>query len=89
MLIEELKINDKIIYNVGNGALIVCLEDDITTDIVERLANYIKENVLFDENKQKLYTRVVFKDKSFKDSVAKTNAMQILKQNGIDEVVSV
>jgi hypothetical protein len=24
-----------------------------------------------------------------KDSVAKTNAMQILKQNGIDEVVSV
>jgi hypothetical protein len=39
--------------------------------------------------KQKLYTRVVFKDKSFKDSVAKTNAMQILKQNGIDEVVSV
>jgi hypothetical protein len=32
----------------------------------------------------KLYKTVVFKD-----SVAKTNAMQILKQNGIDEVVSV
>jgi len=87
--IEELKIDDKIIYNIGYGALIVCLEDNITTDIVEKLANYIKENVLFDEDKQKLYTRVVFKDKSFKDSVAKINAMQILKQNGIDEVVSV
>jgi adenine-specific DNA-methyltransferase len=87
--IEELKIDDKIVYNIGYGALIVCLDDEITTDIVEKLANYIKENVLFDEDKQKLYTRVVFKDKSFKDSVAKTNAMQILKQNGIDEVVSV
>jgi adenine-specific DNA-methyltransferase len=87
--IEELKIDDKIVYNIGYGALMVCLDDEITTDIVEKLANYVKENVLFDEDKQKLYTRVVFKDKSFKDSVAKTNAMQILKQNGIDEVVSV
>ena len=33
--------------------------------------------------------RVVFKDSSFKDSVVKTNALQILKQNGINEVVSV
>ena len=33
--------------------------------------------------------RVVFKDSSFKNSVVKTNALQILKQNGIDEVVSV
>ncbi|NLY03673.1 MAG: hypothetical protein GXZ15_02350, partial [Campylobacter sp.] len=33
--------------------------------------------------------RVVFRDSSFKDSVIKTNIMQILKQNGINEVVSI
>jgi adenine-specific DNA-methyltransferase len=33
--------------------------------------------------------RVVFKDSSFKDAVVKTNAIQVLKQFGIDEVVSV
>jgi len=32
---------------------------------------------------------VVFKDSSFKDAVVKTNAIQILKQFSIDEVVSV
>jgi adenine-specific DNA-methyltransferase len=33
--------------------------------------------------------RVVFKDSSFADTVVKTNALQELKQHGIDEVVSV
>lgn len=33
--------------------------------------------------------RVVFKDSSFENSVVKTNALQILKQNGINEVVSI
>jgi hypothetical protein len=32
---------------------------------------------------------VVFRDGSFKDSVVKTNAIQILKQNWVDEIVSV
>ena len=32
--------------------------------------------------------RVVFKDSGFKDDVAKTNAAQILKQAGIDDVKS-
>lgn len=32
--------------------------------------------------------RVVFKDAGFKDDVVKTNAAQILKQAGIDDVKS-
>lgn len=32
--------------------------------------------------------RVVFRDSGFKDDVAKTNAAQILKQAGIDDVKS-
>ncbi len=32
--------------------------------------------------------RVVFKDSGFKDDVVKTNAVQILRQAGIDDVKS-
>ena len=32
---------------------------------------------------------IIFKDSSFKDAVVKTNAIQVLKQFGINEVVSV
>ena len=42
-----------------------------------------------DEEKEKRYSRVVFTDGSFKDSVVKTNAIAILKQADIDEIVSV
>jgi adenine-specific DNA-methyltransferase len=87
--IEELKIDDKIVYNIGYGALIVCLDDEITINIVEKIAQLIKEQVVYDEQKKKRHSRVVFKDGSFKDSVVKTNAIQVLKQADIDEVVSV
>jgi len=33
--------------------------------------------------------RVVFKDSSFENTVVKSNAIEVLKQFGIDEVVSV
>jgi adenine-specific DNA-methyltransferase len=58
------------------------LDDEITTDVVEQIAK------LKDEYQSSI-VRVVFKDGSFKDAVVKTNALQILKQFGIDEVVSV
>lgn len=80
--IEEKTINDKKIFIIGFGALVVCLDDDITTDIVENIAK-LKEEYETET------MRVVFKDSSFKDAVVKTNAIQILKQFGIDEVVSV
>ena len=55
---------------------------DITTDIVEAIAK-LKEEYETET------MRVVFKDSSFKNAVEKTNAIQILKQFDIDEVVSV
>jgi len=70
------------VFIIGYGALVVCLDNDITTDIVEAIAK------LKDEYETETM-RVVFKDSSFKDAVVKTNAIQILKQYGIDEVVSV
>jgi len=80
--IEEKIIDGKKVFIIGYGALVVCLDEDITTDIVEAIAK-LKEEYETET------MRVVFKDSSFKNAVVKTNAIQILKQYGIDEVVSV
>ena len=87
--IEEKTIEGKTVYNIGHGALVVCLDDNITIEIVEAIAEFIKEQVVYDEEKKKRHARVVFKDRSFKDTNVKTNAIQVLKQFDIDEVVSV
>ncbi|NBL00524.1 MAG: site-specific DNA-methyltransferase, partial [Erysipelotrichia bacterium] len=80
--IEEKVIDGKKVFVIGYGALVACLDDDITIEAVEAIA---KLKVAY----QSEIMRVVFKDASFKDAVVKTNAYQILKQFGIDEVVSV
>jgi len=80
--IEEKIIDTKKVFIIGYGALVVCLDEEITTDIVEQIAK-LKESYETET------MRVVFKDSSFKDAIVKTNAIQILKQYGIDEVVSV
>jgi len=80
--IEEKTIESKKVFVIGFGALVVCLDDDITTEIVESIAK-LKEEYETET------MRVVFKDSSFKNAVVKTNAIQILKQHDIDEVVSV
>ena len=84
--IEELNINNKKIYSIGFGSLVCCLDNDIDTNIVEKIAELKKQ---FEADYGLESMRVVFKDSSFKNSVVKTNALQILKQNGIDEVVSI
>ncbi|MCF6339594.1 MAG: site-specific DNA-methyltransferase [Sulfurimonas sp.] len=93
--IEELTIEGKTVYNIGFGALVVCLDDNITITVVQAIAEFIKEQVVYDEEKipmplgEKRHARVVFKDKSFADTNVKTNAIQVLKQFDIDEVVSI
>ncbi|MGI2115675.1 site-specific DNA-methyltransferase [Shewanella frigidimarina] len=74
--------NEKQVFVVGAGALIVCLDDEITAEVVEGIAK------LKDELDPET-TQVVFKDAGFADSNAKTNAIQILKQAGIDDVKSI
>ncbi|QHS15430.1 site-specific DNA-methyltransferase [Shewanella sp. Arc9-LZ] len=70
------------VFVVGAGALIVCLDDDITAEVVEGIAKLKEE--LDPET-----TQVVFKDAGFADSNVKTNAIQILKQAGINDVKSI
>jgi len=79
--IEERIIHGKIVYIIGFGALIICLDNEITLDVVDgigALKNELEPEVM----------RVVFKDGGFKDDVVKTNAIQNLKRFGIDDVKS-
>ena len=79
--IEERQVSGKTVYVIGFGALVVCLADVITLEVVEGIGHLKAE--LAPE-----VMRVVFKDSGFKDDVVKTNAIQILKQYGIDDVKS-
>jgi adenine-specific DNA-methyltransferase len=79
--IEERKIAGKTVYSIGIGALVICLDSEITIDVVEgigKLKAELKPEVM----------RIVFKDSGFKDDVIKTNTIQILKQYNIEDVKS-
>ncbi len=80
--IEEFEVGGKMIYSVGYGALMICLDNEITTDVaneIVRLKNDLKPEVI----------RVVFKDNGFQDDSVKTNTKEILRNAGIDEIVSI
>ena len=77
----------KTVYEIGAGSLIVCLADNLTSDIAEGIGKMHKEVSPdgIDSN-----CRVVFKDSGFNGSdEVKTNTILILKQHGILNVASV
>ena len=65
------------IYSIGFGALLICLENNITKDIVEEIIEIKSNNI----------TRVVFKDSSFKSDADKTNIKETLRINNINEFI--
>ncbi|MBI9112744.1 site-specific DNA-methyltransferase [Maridesulfovibrio ferrireducens] len=81
--IEERIIADKKVFIVGLGALVLCLADGITLDVVEGIAE-LKEEFSPEDDMM----RVVFKDNGFDNDVVKTNTIQILRQHGITDVKS-
>lgn len=84
--IETKTVAGKSVHSIGGGALIVCLADGVTRDVVEALATGI-----VDWHKAlapAVETRVVFKDSGFVDDVAKSNMAAILNQNGLANVRS-
>lgn len=78
--IEEINVNDKKIYNIGMGSLVICLEDEITEEIIKEIPKYKSDFVDM---------KVVFKETGFRTDSQKMNAMQNLKQFGITDVRSV
>jgi adenine-specific DNA-methyltransferase len=80
--ITEHKLAGKTVYDVAFGSLMVCLDDGITREVVEAIGKLKQE--LDSET-----TRVVFKDAGFADDAVKVNAIQLLKQYGVDDVKSI
>lgn len=76
--IEEKEIAGKKVFNVGFGALFICLGNNITSTVAEGIGQWKQE-----VNPE--VCRVVFKDNGFTD-VEKTNSVQILKRFGITEI---
>jgi adenine-specific DNA-methyltransferase len=78
MPIEQKELAGKQVFNIGIGALFICLGDNITTAVAEGIGKW-KEEL------KPATSKVIFKDTGFTD-VEKTNSMQILKRYGILEV---
>ena len=74
------------VHSIGGGALIVCLADGLSKDVIESLSAGIIAWI--NELAPAVDTRVVFKDSGFVDDIAKTNMAAILNQNGISDVRS-
>ena len=80
--IETHTLEGKTVYEVGAGALVVCLDSGITEAVAEAIGK-LKETL------EPEVMRVVFKDSGFANDAAKVNAVQVLKQFGIDDVKSI
>jgi adenine-specific DNA-methyltransferase len=80
--IETHTLEGKTVYEVGAGALVVCLDSGITEAVAEAIGK-LKETLGPE------VMRVVFKDSGFANDAAKVNAVQVLKQFGIDDVKSI
>lgn len=76
--IEAIHMEKGDFYSVGYGALMVCLADKISEDIVKRMVG------LHDELQPAIW-KVVFKDNGFSSDSSKTNIKEILKCAGLAE----
>lgn len=80
--VDEFTISGKKVYSIGFGMLMICLDDEITTEVAKGILTKIKE--LSPES-----SRVVFKDNGFKSDSNKTNIKEILKSGGIEEFITI
>ena len=81
--VEELNIKDKKVYSVAYGALIVCLDNNITLDVANEIAKIDSEFV----DKQNI--TVVFKDNGFANDSVKTNIKETMRAFGIGKFITV
>lgn len=76
--VDEHSFAGKKVYSVGFGALMMCLDDAITTEVASGMVQ------LKNEMKPETW-KVVFKDNGFTSDSVKTNVKEILKCAGLDE----
>lgn len=68
------------IYSIGFGALVICLDDNITKETANEILKFTNNSSI---------SRVVLKDSGFNSDADKTNIKEILKINGISEFVTI
>ncbi len=78
--IEEYDAGENKIYSIGFGALIICLDNEITKDIVDSIIELSKDSEI---------SRVVFKDIGFVSDADKTNIKETLRTHKIDEFITI
>ena len=73
MPLKGIQINNKTMYNIGDGYMIICLDNDITSKDVMEIANHKPHCV-------------VFKEQGFADDNEKINATYTLERLGVEDV---
>ena len=76
--VDVTEIDGKKVYSIGFGALMMCLDDNITVSVAEGMVKMYKE--LTPET-----WKVIFKDEGFADDCTKTNIKLTLIQAGLEE----
>lgn len=84
--IEKREVAGKNIYSIGYGVLFACLDESISKEQVEDIAQAI--TTWHSELNTSSETHVFFRDSAFRDDISKTNIAAILEQNGISHVRS-
>ena len=80
--IEEIKVENKTLYSVGAGAMFICMDDNITQSIADKIISIKEENEIEEPV-------TVFKDNGFVDDSTKTNIKESLRVAGIKDFITV
>lgn len=80
--VEEISFDKYNFYSVGMGSLVICLNNHVTREVADDVLK-IKENLSPD------VIRVVFKDNGFESDSDKTNVKEILRNNEVDEFITI
>jgi adenine-specific DNA-methyltransferase len=84
--VEQKLIADKMVFSIGGGVLMACLEREITINDAEPLAQGLV--AWRDQQAPAGAVTCVFRDSAFQNDVAKANLAAILEQYGISKVRS-
>ena len=71
--VEEIEVNGKTMYRVGKRYMIVCLDNNVTTDDIKAIGELSPRTV-------------IFKESGFVDDNAKINAVYNLEKAGVEDV---
>lgn len=80
--IQEKSVDGCTIYNIGFGAMYICLSDKINISVAVAIGEWHKDS-------SDTKPSVIFKDAGFANDADKTNTVQTLRQAGIDNVKSI